>query len=75
MAPLRAQRRKTVRYEHEAPGGLVHVDIKKLGRMPDGGGRKVLGRATGERNRRHGMGYWYIHLTLIIRLVRESRGP
>ncbi len=60
-APLRAQRRKVVRYEHAAPGDLVHVDIKKLGRIPDGGGHKVLGRAAGKRNRRRGMGYWYIH--------------
>lgn len=27
------------RYEHDAPGDLVHVDIKKLGNIPDGGGR------------------------------------
>jgi len=35
------------RYEHTAPGDLVHVDIKKLGRIPDGGGHKVHGRAVG----------------------------
>jgi transposase InsO family protein len=60
-APLRAARRKVVRYEHAAPGDLVHVDIKKLGRIPDGGGHKVLGRAAGKRNRARGVGYWYIH--------------
>lgn len=38
------------RYEHTAPGELVHVDIKKLGRIPDGGGHKVLGRAAGVKN-------------------------
>lgn len=32
------------RYERARPGGLIHVDVKKLGRIPDGGGRKVLGR-------------------------------
>ncbi len=26
------------RYEHPAPGDLIHVDVKKLGRVPDGGG-------------------------------------
>lgn len=31
--------RVVIRYEHDAPGDLVHVDIKKLGRIPDGGGR------------------------------------
>jgi transposase InsO family protein len=34
------------RYEHEAPGELVHVDVKKLGRIPDGGGHRVHGRAV-----------------------------
>lgn len=39
------------RYEHSAPGDLVHVDIKKLGSIPDGGGYRVHGRAIGDRNR------------------------
>jgi transposase InsO family protein len=39
----------------------VHVDIEKLGRIPDGGGHKVLGRAAGKRNRRAGVGYAFIH--------------
>jgi transposase InsO family protein len=51
-----------VRYEHAAPGDLVHVDIKKLGKIPDGGGHRVLGRARGAKNTRRGkIGYWYIH--------------
>ncbi len=47
-APLRAKP-KARRYEHEAPGDLVHVDVKKLGRIPDGGGHRVHGRAKGNR--------------------------
>src|SRR5674476_816662 len=38
------------RYERELTGELVHVDIKKLGKIPDGGGWKVLGRAAGSKN-------------------------
>ena len=38
------------RYERERTGELVHVDIKKLGKIPDGGGWKVLGRAAGIKN-------------------------
>ncbi|MBS7547624.1 IS481 family transposase [Dietzia massiliensis] len=60
-APVRAGKRQVRRFEHAAPGDLVHVDIKKLGRIPDGGGHKVHGRAKGRRNRRAGTGYWYIH--------------
>ncbi|MFH8701145.1 leucine zipper domain-containing protein, partial [Streptomyces chartreusis] len=35
------------RYERDRPGELIHVDVKKLGRIPDGGGHKVLGRQAG----------------------------
>src|SRR5699024_4268815 len=31
------------------PGDLVHVDVKKLGRIPDGGGHRAHGRAQGNR--------------------------
>lgn len=41
----------TRRYEHEYPGSLVHVDVKKLGNIPDGGGWRFVGRTQGERNR------------------------
>lgn len=49
------------RYEYDNAGDLVHVDIKKLGRIPDGGGHRALGRAKGRRNRRAGTGYAYLH--------------
>jgi transposase InsO family protein len=39
------------RYEHEHPGDLIHVDVKKLGKVPDGGGWRYVGRQQGERNR------------------------
>lgn len=50
-ARLRAKP-KPRRYEHDAPGDLVHVDVKKLGRIPDGGGHRVHGRAKGNRIKR-----------------------
>ena len=40
------------RYEHPAPGDLLHVDVKKPGNIPDGGGHRFLDRPAGERNRR-----------------------
>lgn len=36
-----------VRYERERPGELVHVDVKKVARIPDGGGHRALGRGCG----------------------------
>ncbi|HET8958279.1 MAG TPA: IS481 family transposase [Microcella sp.] len=51
-----------VRYELAAPGQLVHVDIKKLGRIPDGGGHRMLGRTIGNRNnKKKGRGYAFLH--------------
>jgi transposase InsO family protein len=39
------------RYEHEKPGDLIHVDVKKLGKIPDGGGWRYLGKHQGDKNR------------------------
>jgi transposase InsO family protein len=39
------------RYEHDTPGSLLHVDVKKLGNIPDGGGWRYVGRAQGKRHR------------------------
>jgi hypothetical protein len=35
-----------VRYQRERPGELVHLDVKKLGRIPDGGGHRAHGRSS-----------------------------
>ena len=44
------------RYEHPHPGDLLHVDVKKLGNIPDGGGWRFVGRPAGERNRQRTSG-------------------
>jgi transposase InsO family protein len=51
------------RYERAAPGDLVHLDVKKLGRIPDGGGWRVHGRAA-RPHRHRGRGYWFLHTAL-----------
>jgi transposase InsO family protein len=51
------------RYERARPGELVHLDVKKLGRIPDGGGHKVLGRPAGGKHR-SGVGYAYLHTAI-----------
>jgi hypothetical protein len=40
------------RYQHEHPGDLLHVDVKKLGNVPDGGGWRYVGQAQGKKNAR-----------------------
>lgn len=48
------------RYEYAQPGQLVHVDVKKLGRIPPGGGHKIHGRQA-RPNWKRGLGYDFIH--------------
>jgi transposase InsO family protein len=50
------------RIETNCPGELVHIDVKKLARVPNGGGHKKLGRAV-TRNR-PGSGYTHIHTAI-----------
>lgn len=48
---LPVRKPKPVRFEAAAPGDIVHVDIKKLGRIPDGGGWRAHGRGTTQDRR------------------------
>ena len=48
------------RYEHSRPGDLVHVDVKKLGKVPPGGGWRVHGRAARPARHRK-IGYCFVH--------------
>ncbi len=57
---LPVRRSRPIRFERAAPGELVHVDIKKQGRIPDGGGHRVLGRAAAPSTHR-GRGYSFLH--------------
>ena len=41
--PTGEQMRAVLRYEHDAPGAMVHVDVKKLGKIPTGGGWRIHG--------------------------------
>src|SRR6266508_5771983 len=51
-----------IRYERDRPGELVHIDVKKLGRVPPGGGWRMRGRSTQVRRaKRLGVGYDYVH--------------
>jgi transposase InsO family protein len=54
------------RYEHDHPGSLIHVDVKKLGNIPDGGGWRFVGRPSGSKNR---------SATVAERRSGKNRGP
>lgn len=60
---IRASKTTTIRYERDRPGELIHVDVKKIGRIPDGGGWRARGReATSTTARKKArIGYDYVH--------------
>ena len=55
--------RRRLRYEHPAPGDLLHIDVKKLGRIPEGGGHRVHGRSSATPRTR-GLGLDYLHVAV-----------
>lgn len=69
--PTGEQLREVIRYEHDRVGDMVHVDIKKLGRIPEGGGWRMHGVGTdaARASKRAGpgtgkVGYTYLHSAL-----------
>ena len=69
-----------IRYVRERAGELLHIDVKKLGRIPDGGGHRVRGRGNGTpRSRR---GYDFVHQAVddmsrvaYVEVFGDERGP
>lgn len=59
---VRGRRHSGIRYEHREPGSLLHVDVKKLGRIPPGGGWRLHGRSEEVRGR--GLGWDYVHVAV-----------
>ncbi|PWW23910.1 transposase IS481 family protein [Geodermatophilus normandii] len=76
LSRLERREQVVVRYEREAPGDLLHADVKKLGNIPAGGGWRFLGQQAGKANRHHDggrarnryrnplMGHGFIHVVL-----------
>ena len=60
---IRSSKATAVRYERDRPGELVHMDVKKLGKIPDGGGWRAHGRAAtvDHRHKKIQVGYDYVH--------------
>jgi transposase InsO family protein len=65
---IRSSRRSENRYEHKAPGAMIHVDVKKLGKVPPGGGWRLHGKdaavSVANRNKKIKIGYDYIHTAI-----------
>lgn len=53
-----------VRYERERPGELLHVDVKKVARIPDGGGWRALGRGNDPSRGHSGLGSSCLHVAV-----------
>ena len=67
LAWLHRTTREIVRYEHARPGSLVHLDIKKLGRIPQGGGKRILpGFAETHSGPQRGprLGFDFLHVAM-----------
>src|SRR3954452_24462250 len=60
---IRASKATAVRYERDRPGELVHMDVKKIGRIHDGGGWKAHGREHGQTGaqKKARIGFDYVH--------------
>ena len=59
--------REPVRYEHDAPGDLLHLDVKKLGRVPEGGGKRMAPGFAETRSGPHSrrsLGLEYLHVAV-----------
>jgi len=70
------------RIHTDRPGQLVHVDVKKLGRIPKGGGWRVLGRENAEHHSKTRVGYDFVHSAIdahtrlaYSEILDDERGP
>jgi transposase InsO family protein len=82
---IRATRATTVRYERERPGELVHMDVKKIGRIPPGGGWRAGGWTLANHQSRVNktpIGYDYVHALIddcsrlaYCEILPDEKGP
>jgi transposase InsO family protein len=65
-ARIRASRATDRRYERDAPGEMIHIDVKKLGRIPEGGGWRAdpAQSTANHRSSDQKLGFDYIHVAV-----------
>ena len=77
--------RTVIRYERERPGELLHMDVKKLGRIPDGGGKRFdpgFAENKSGRKRPGKRGFQYAHVAIddhtriaYTEILADEKGP
>ena len=85
LAWLHRTTREVVRYEWSRPGELVHLDIKKLGRIPKGGGKRFdpgFSETHAGPHREPRLGFEFLHVAVddhsryaYVEALRDQRGP
>lgn len=88
LARLDRTTRAIQRYERERPGELVHFDVKKLGKIPDGGGKRFFDPGWAEtgagmnRPGRSRRGHDYLHVAVddhsryaYVEALSDEKGP
>lgn len=81
---IRAARATDRRYERDTPGDMIHIDVKKLGRIPDGGGwRADPNQSARNHNTGHTkVGFDYVHVAVddhsrlaFVEVHPDEKGP
>ena len=81
---IRASKTTAVRYERARPGELIHVDVKKIGRIPPGGGWRAHGRQMGSSaaKKKARIGYDFVHSAIddhsrlaYSEILADEKGP
>lgn len=84
LSRLDRSTRSVIRYERKRPGELIHLDIKKLGRIPDGGGKRMAPgwKETKAARKGPGVGSDYMHIAIddhsryaYVEALPDERGP
>jgi transposase InsO family protein len=84
LARLDRSTRSVIRYERGRPGEMIHLDIKKLGRIPDGGGKRIAPgwKETKAARKGPGVGSDYMHIAIddhsrfaYVEALADEKGP
>ncbi len=85
LAWMHRTTREIVRYEHASPGDMIHLDMKKLARVPDGGGKRFkpgFAETHSGPDSKRPLGYDYLHVAIddhsrvvYVEVLPDEKGP